>query len=57
MWVVTRYGDVRSALLEDGSTWSAVGQTSAALAHLSSDEHAQLESLERIFAAGLPECR
>ena len=53
MWMVSRYEDVRTVLLKDGTTFSAVGQTSAALAHLSSVEHSQLESLQRIFSAGL----
>ena len=53
MWMVSRYEDVRTVLLKDGTTFSAVGQTSAALSHLSSVEHSQLESLQRIFSAGL----
>ena len=52
MWMVSRYEDVRTVLLKDGTTFSAVGQTSAALAHLSSVEHSQLESLQRIARTG-----
>lgn len=52
-WLVSRHADVRAALLRDGIEFSAVGQTDAALAHLSSAEHHELESLARIFSAGL----
>jgi cytochrome P450 len=53
MWVVTRYDDVRGALQRDGTVFSAVGQTSRALGHLTAEQHQELESLERLFSAGL----
>jgi cytochrome P450 len=53
MWLVTRYHDVQEVLRHDGTLWSAVGQTSAALAHLPPDQRAELSGLERLFSAGL----
>jgi cytochrome P450 len=53
MWLLTRYRDVQEVLRQDGSAYSAVGQTSAALAHLRRDERAGLGQLERLFSAGL----
>jgi cytochrome P450 len=53
MWLVTRYRDVQQVLRHDGTLWSAVGQTSAALAHLPPDQRAELGGMERLFSAGL----
>jgi cytochrome P450 len=53
MWLVTRYHDAQEVLRHDGTAWSAVGQTSAALAYLPRDQRAELGGLERLFSAGL----
>jgi cytochrome P450 len=53
MYLVTRYRNVQEVLRLDGTVWSAVGQTSAALAHLPPRQRAELGSLERLFSAGL----
>jgi hypothetical protein len=53
MWLVTRYRDVQDVLRRDGMLFSAVGQTSAALAHLPDDRRGELGRLEHLFSAGL----
>lgn len=53
MWLVTRYRDAQEVLRGDGTIYSAVGQTAAALAHLPADQRAELSQLGRVFSAGL----
>jgi cytochrome P450 len=53
MWMITRSDDVRSVLRLDGSLYSAVGQTTAAIAHLPAAQRGSLQPLERLFSAGL----
>lgn len=53
IWLVSRYRDAQEVLRLDGTLYSAVGQTSAVLAHLPPEQRLELDTLERLFSAGL----